>query len=177
MIQEISLEAVKEQIRTVPDFPKPGIQFKDITTILMEPDYFNFLVDSIAEMYKNSAITRVIGLESRGFILGGAIASKLNAGFVPIRKQGKLPAAKFSKKYTLEYGSNTIEIHQDALNAGDTVLLHDDLLATGGTIQAALELINTFKLKKIYINFLCELDFLKGRELLKFYNVTSLIHL
>lgn len=177
MIREITLEAIKEEIRTIPDFPKQGIQFKDITTVLLVPGYFNFLVDSISQLYKDSAVTRVVGLESRGFILGGAIASKLNAGFVPIRKQGKLPAAKFSKKYKLEYGSNTIEIHQDALKSDDTVLLHDDLLATGGTVQAALGLINTFKPKKIYINFLCELDFLKGRESLKSYDVTSLIHL
>jgi adenine phosphoribosyltransferase len=128
-------------------------------------------------MYKDQGITRVVGMESRGFILGSAIAYKLNAGFVPIRKSGKLPAAKFTKKYSLEYGSETIEIHQDALNIHDHILLHDDLLATGGTAKAAISLINIFKPEKIYVNFLCELDFLHGREKLKPYDISSLIHL
>lgn len=177
MIQEITIESIKDQIRTIPDFPKPGIQYKDITTIIKQPEYFNFLIDSIADIYKDCNISKVVCLESRGFILGGAIASKLNAGFIPIRKPGKLPAAKYSRKYTLEYGTESIEIHQDALTADETVLLHDDLLATGGTAQAALGLLNIFKPRKIYINFLCELDFLKGREILNSYELTSLIHL
>jgi adenine phosphoribosyltransferase len=177
MIQEITLESIKEQIRNVSDFPKPGIQFKDITTILKQPEYFNFLVNSIAEMYSAQNVSKVVGIESRGFILGGAIAARLGAGFVPIRKPGKLPAAKYSKKYTLEYGTESIEIHQDAITADETVLLHDDLLATGGTALAAIGLLHIFKPKKIFVNFLCELDFLKGREALRSYNVTSLIHL
>ena len=177
MIQELTLDLIKEQIRNVPDFPKPGIQFKDITTILKQPEYFSFLVDTIVEMYKTSTITKVVGIESRGFILGGAIASKLDAGFVPIRKPGKLPAAKFSKKYTLEYGTESIEIHQDALGTDEIVLLHDDLLATGGTALTAIGLLNIFKPKKIFVNFLCDLEFLKGMDTLRSYNVTSLIHL
>lgn len=177
MIQEISFDTIKDQIRTIPDFPKPGIQFKDITTVLKQPEYFNFMVDSISDIYINHNITKVVGIESRGFILGGAIASKLNAGFVPIRKPGKLPAAKFSKKFTLEYGTESIEIHQDAMDKNEIVLLHDDLLATGGTSLAAIGLLNIFKPSKIYLNFLCEIDFLKGREKLNSYNVTSLIHL
>lgn len=177
MIQEITLETIKGQIRNVPDFPKPGIQFKDITTILKQPEYFDFLVCAVAELYQGQNITKVAGIESRGFILGGAIASKLCAGFVPIRKPDKLPAARFSKKYTLEYGSETIEIHQDSIEEGETVLLHDDLLATGGTALAAIDLLNNFKPRKLFVNFLCELDFLKGREILKPYDVTSIIHL
>jgi adenine phosphoribosyltransferase len=177
MIQEITLEAIKEQIRNVPDFPKPGIQFKDITTILKQPEYFNFLIDTIVDSYKNQNITKVAGIESRGFILGGAIASRLNAGFVPIRKPGKLPAAKYSKKYALEYGIESIEIHQDALGTNEIVLLHDDLLATGGTALAAIGLLNIFKPRKILVNFLCELEFLKGMNALRSYDVTSLIKL
>jgi adenine phosphoribosyltransferase len=177
MIQEITLDSIKSQIRNVPDFPKPGIQFKDITTILKQPEYFDFLVTNIADLYKGSNITKVAGIESRGFILGGAIASKLGAGFVPIRKPNKLPAAKFSKKYTLEYGTEIIEIHKDSIEEGENVLIHDDLLATGGTALAAISLLNIFRPKKLFVNFLCELDFLKGREILSTYNVTSLIHL
>lgn len=177
MIQEITLEVIKDQIRNVPDFPKPGIQFKDITTILKQPEFFNFLVDTITDIYKTHNITKVAGIESRGFILGGAIASRLNTGFVPIRKPGKLPAAKYSKKYALEYGTESIEIHQDAFGINETVLLHDDLLATGGTALAAIELIKIFKPKMIYVNFLCELEFLKGKEALRSYDVTSLIQL
>jgi len=177
MIQQITMENIKEQIRSVPDFPKPGIQFKDITTILKEPELFNYLVDTISEMYKGLNITKVVCIESRGFILGGAIASKIGAGFAPIRKPGKLPAAKFTREYTLEYGTESVEIHKDALENGETVLLHDDLLATGGTALAGIALLNYFRPKKIYVNFLCELDFLKGREKLKSYEITSLIHL
>jgi adenine phosphoribosyltransferase len=177
MIQEITIESIKDQIRNVPDFPKPGIQFKDITTVLKQPEYFNFLINSISELYSGQNVTKVVGVESRGFILGGAIASKLDAGFVPIRKPGKLPAAKYSKQFTLEYGTDSIEIHQDALETNETVLLHDDLLATGGTALAAIKLLNIFKPKKIFVNFLCELDFLKGREMLRSFDVYSLIHL
>jgi adenine phosphoribosyltransferase len=177
MIQHITLNTIKEQIRNVPDFPKPGIQFKDITTILREPELFNFLIDTISGLYIDRKITKVACIESRGFILGGAIASRIGAGFVPIRKSGKLPAAKFTRKYVLEYGTESIEVHKDAFAPNETVLLHDDLLATGGTALAAVDLLNNFNPKKIYINFLCELDFLKGRNVLKSYDVTSLIHL
>jgi adenine phosphoribosyltransferase len=176
MITDITIAEIKEEIRNIPDFPKKGIQFKDITTILRQPEYFSFLVDTIADAYKDSQITKIVCLEARGFILGGAIAAKLGAGFVPIRKPGKLPADKYSVKYSLEYGINSLEIHKDALNQNDVVLLHDDLLATGGTATAAIKLLNNFNLKKIYLCFLCELNFLNGRERLKSIDVSSLIH-
>jgi adenine phosphoribosyltransferase len=176
MKPEITLDRIKEQIRNIPDYPKVGIQFKDITTVLKQPELFSFVVTSIADLYKNSGITKVVCIESRGFIFGGAIAAKLNAGFVPIRKPGKLPAEKYSKSYQLEYGVDSIEIHKDALISDDIVLLHDDLMATGGTSLAAISLINNFNVKKIYANFLCELDFLNGRKVLEGYEVSSLIH-
>lgn len=176
MTQEITLELIKEQIRNVPDFPKPGIQFKDITTVLKQPELYSFIIDIIAENFSGKGITKVVCVESRGFILGGAIASKIGAGFVPIRKPGKLPAPTYRKTYTLEYGNNAIEIHKDALNSSDVVLLHDDLLATGGTANAAIQLLNTFNPKEIYLSFLCELDFLQGRAVLKNHKVHSLIH-
>ncbi len=176
MVQEITLETIKEQIRNVPDFPRPGIQFKDITTVLKQPELFSFLVDTIADIYKNCNITKMVCIESRGFILGGAIAAKIGAGFVPIRKAGRLPADTFSVNYALEYGSDGIEMHRDALNNEDIILLHDDLLATGGTAIAAIDLLSKFSLKKIYLNFLCELDFLNGRRVLKNYEISSLIH-
>jgi adenine phosphoribosyltransferase len=176
MIPEITLEQIQNQIRNIPDYPKPGIQFKDITTVLKQPEFFGFIVNTIAEIYKNSGITKVVCIESRGFILGGAIAAKLHAGFVPVRKPGKLPAETYTKSYQLEYGTDSIQIHKDALTPDDTILLHDDLMATGGTSLAALALISNFNVKKVYINFLCELDFLHGRDVLKGYEVTSLIH-
>ncbi len=175
MITDITIAEIKEEIRNIPDFPKKGIQFKDITTILKQPEYFSFLVDTIADAYKDSQITKVVCLEARGFILGGAIAARLGAGFVPIRKQGKLPAEKYSIKYALEYGIDSLEIHRDALSQNDIVLLHDDLLATGGTAKAAIKLLNNFNLKKTYLCFLCELNFLNGRERLTNYDISSLI--
>jgi adenine phosphoribosyltransferase len=172
----ITLEDIKNAIREVPDFPIPGIIFKDITTALKKPDYYNYLVDMLVSHYSGKGITKVVAIEARGFITGGALAARLNAGFVPVRKPGKLPADTYKKSYKLEYGENTIEIHQDALDKDDVVLIHDDLLATGGTVQATAELLKAFNLKKICISFLCELDVLKGRELLKGYDVHSLIH-
>lgn len=176
MITDITIAEIKEEIRNVSDFPKKGIQFKDITTIIKQPEYFSFLVDTIAEAYTDCQITKVVGIEARGFILGGALAAKLGAGFVPIRKRGKLPAETYSISFDLEYGIDSIEIHKDALCKNDVVLLHDDLLATGGTTAAATKLLNNFDLKKIYMCFLCELNFLKGREKLKNYDISSLIH-
>jgi adenine phosphoribosyltransferase len=176
MTTEITLDQIKSQIRNIPDYPKQGIQFKDITTVLKQPILFGFIVNTIADLYKNSGITKVVCIESRGFILGGALAARLNAGFVPIRKPNKLPAETYKKSYQLEYGMDSIEIHKDALSSNDIILLHDDLMATGGTSLAAISLINNFDVKKIYINFLCELDFLKGRHVLEGYEVSSLIH-
>ena len=158
----ITLLDVVESIRNVPDFPIPGIQFKDITTAIKRPEIFRYMLDQTAAYYQNMGITKVVGIESRGFILGGALAARLNAGFVPIRKPGKLPAPTFSKSYSLEYGENILHVHQDALETGDVVLLHDDLLATGGSAKAAIELIRNFAVKSIHVNFICELSFLNG---------------
>jgi adenine phosphoribosyltransferase len=175
-VGEITLDLIKTEIRNIPDFPKKGIQFKDITTVLKQPELFSFLIDELTKKYIGRGITKVVCIESRGFILGGAIADRLGAGFVPIRKPGKLPGEVISKEYMLEYGTDRIEIHKDALLSSDVILLHDDLLATGGTARAATELLKCFDPAKIYISFFCELDFLKGREKLKNYEITSLIH-
>jgi len=176
MLSKVNLNDVISSIRNVPDFPKKGIMFKDITTALNKPEIFNFIVDEIYSYYKNKGITKVIGIESRGFIVGSALAYRLNAGFVPIRKPGKLPAETFSKSYSLEYGADSLEIHKDALTGNDIVLLHDDVLATGGSANAAIELINQFQVKEIQINFLCELTFLNGiKKLPTQHDIYSLI--
>jgi len=174
---EARLQEAKDSIRDVIDFPKEGIVFKDITTMLMSDKHLNTLVEALYEQYKDRGITKVVGLESRGFILGTVLAYKLGAGFVPVRKPGKLPAATYSEKYALEYGEDEIFIHQDALTNEDVVLLHDDLLATGGTAAASIKLLDRFNLKNVYLNFLVELDFLNGREkLATTYEVDSLFH-
>ena len=152
---------LKKQIREIPDFPKEGINFKDITTLLKNREAFNYVVNVIVEKFKNKNITKVIGLESRGFIFGGAIASQLKAGFVPVRKKGKLPGPTLSETYELEYGLDSVEIHADALDENDIVLIHDDLLATGGTAYAALSLVKKMGVKTIYFSFVCDLDFIQ----------------
>jgi adenine phosphoribosyltransferase len=173
----LSIADFKAAIRNVPDFPMKGVQFKDLTTALKNPLIFRFLIEELTTMYSGRGITKVVGIESRGFILGGALAAALGAGFVPIRKAGKLPSEKYSVSYMLEYGEDSIEIHKDAIQPGETVLLHDDLLATGGTTQAALKLLHSFNPEEIYISFLVELDFLKGREKVGHeYDITSLLH-
>lgn len=173
----IDLDQVKNSIRNVPDFPKPGILFKDVSTSFKDAEIFKYILTQIHDHYKESGITKVVGIESRGFILGGALANELGVGFVPIRKPGKLPAKTFTQSYELEYGSDTIEIHSDALNSEDVVLIHDDLLATGGTVNAAIGLIRKFGVKDIFVNFFVELDFLKGRERVgKDIPVWSLVH-
>lgn len=172
----ITLEDVSKSIRDVPDFPIKGILFKDITTAIKEKEIFNFVIDQLFDYYKDKGITKVVGIESRGFIFGSVLAYKLNAGFIPIRKPGKLPAETYSKSYSLEYGENTISIHKDSLKSDDKVLLHDDLLATGGSSLAALELLELFNLKSIYVNFFVELSFLEGRrKLSEKYDIFSLI--
>lgn len=171
------LQEAKDSIRDIIDFPKKGIVFKDITTLLKNEKHLNTLVEYLYEQYKDKGITKVVGLESRGFILGTVLAYKLGAGFVPVRKPGKLPASTFSEKYSLEYGEDEIFIHQDALSSEDVVLLHDDLLATGGTAKASINLINKFDVKNVHINFLVELDFLNGRKKLDTaFQVDSLFH-
>jgi adenine phosphoribosyltransferase len=172
-----TIEEVIKSIRNIPDFPKEGIQFKDVSTAFKNKKILNFIVSEIANYYKQFEITKVVGIESRGFILGGSLAIELQAGFVPIRKPGKLPAKTFVQSYDLEYGSDSLEIHTDALEKDDVVLIHDDVLATGGTVNAAVELIKKFGVTKIYANFFVELDFLNGRDRLdNNIPVWSLIH-
>ncbi len=161
----MNIENLKGIIRDVPDFPKKGILFKDFTTVFKDKDALHELTEVLTTMYANRGITKVVGIESRGFIMGPIIAEKIGAGFVPMRKPGKLPAETWSESYTKEYGTDTIEIHVDALNENDVVLLHDDLLATGGTMYAAYLLVQRFKPKKVYVNFISELIDLKGRDL------------
>lgn len=151
---------LKKYIREVPDFPHQGIGFKDITTMLKNHEAFGYVVDSITNVFRDKQITKVVSLESRGFIIGGALAYHLKAGFVPIRKSGKLPAKTVSMDYELEYGTDRIEIHEDALDSDDVVLIHDDLLATGGTALAALMLVQKLNVKKVYFSFICDLSFI-----------------
>jgi adenine phosphoribosyltransferase len=173
----LTLNDVKNSIRTIPDFPKLGIQFKDVSTAFKDKRIFSFIVSEIKSHYKDFGITKVVGIESRGFILGSSLANEFQAGFIPVRKPGKLPSETFSQTYDLEYGTDTLEIHSDALLAEDVVLIHDDLLATGGTANAAIELVKKFGVKNIYVNFFVELDFLKGRERIQSdIPVWSLIH-
>ncbi len=162
-------------IRTVPDFPKKGIMFKDITTLIKDPIGFQQALEKLYKFAENKQITKVVGVESRGFIYGALLASKLGVGFVPIRKPGKLPAETYSETYELEYGTDKIEIHRDALSKGDRVLLHDDLLATGGTMEAACKLVEKVGAEVVQISFLIELSFLNGRDKLKKYDVKSLV--
>ena len=172
-----TIEEIKNSIRNIPDFPIPGIQFKDLTTLFKKADLLQKTSDLLFDYYKDKGITKVVGIESRGYIVGGILAYKLNAGFVLIRKPGKLPAKKLKKDYKLEYGTNTIEIHEDSVNSNDIVLIHDDLLATGGTAKATIELIEQFKVNKIMLNFIVELDFLNGRNNIgQKYDIFSLIH-
>ena len=154
------------QIRDVKDFPVPGIIFKDLTTVFDKPECLRWMRDEIVNLYRAYGITKVVGIESRGFILAPAVAMELGAGFVPVRKPGKLPAEIIEVSYAKEYGVDTIQMHKDALNEDDVVLLHDDLLATGGSMAAALELVRKFGVKKVYINFIVELEFLEGRKAL-----------
>ncbi len=160
----MKLEQVKEKIRDIYDFPQKGIIFRDLTTAFKDADALAAISDALKTKYEGLGVTKVVGIESRGFIGGAVLARELNAGFVPVRKPGKLPADTFSKSYSKEYGVDTIEIHKDAIEPGDVVVLHDDLLATGGTMAAAYELVKSMNPKKIYISFIVELSDLKGRD-------------
>jgi len=172
----VDCEALKKLIREVPDFPKKGILFYDITTLLKDKLGFARLVDAFAENYAGQNIDLVLGMEARGFIFAPVLAYRLNAGFVPVRKPGKLPAETVNVSYDLEYGSNTLEVHKDAIRKGQRVLIVDDLLATGGTAAATAELASRLGAEIAGLAFLVELDFLKGREKLAKYNVFSLLH-
>ena len=164
-MEKEKIELVKSKVRNIPDFPVKGIQFKDLTTALKDPESMRIMADALTELYADKGITKVVGIEARGFIFGAILAERLGAGFVPLRKPGKLPAKTIKKTYTKEYGEDTIEIHEDAINENDVVLMHDDLLATGGTMAAALDLLQTMNPAKISVNFICELGFLNGRQL------------
>ena len=174
----MDIELLKKGLRTVPDFPKKGILFWDLTTLFKDPEAFRFTVDTIYELYRDKGITKVVSLEARGYILGSALAYRLGAGFIPVRKPGKLPAETYSETYMKEYGPDPLTIHQDALSDEDVVLLHDDLLATGGSAAAALKLIRRFSPRTVYANFIIELDELDGRKALpEDVDVTSLLQL
>ena len=157
-------ELLLANLREIPDFPIPGILFYDVTTLFKNAECLNEMLDSLYELYKDKGITKVVGIESRGFILGGALAAKLNAGFVMARKPGKLPAETIEETYAKEYGTDCIQIHKDAISENDIVLLHDDLLATGGTMAAAYRLVEKCGANKTYINFVIELEELNGRK-------------
>jgi adenine phosphoribosyltransferase len=167
------VRALAEKIRDVPNFPREGILFKDITTLLQDARAFRQAVDMMAATYQGKSVELVVGVESRGFIFGGALAYLLNAGFVPVRKEGKLPGQKLSEAYALEYGSAVLEIHKDAIKSGQTVVIVDDLLATGGTARATAKLVQQLGGNVVGISFLIELKFLKGAEHLAEYNVVS----
>src|SRR6201998_2753729 len=172
----VNCEHLKKLIREVPDFPKPGILFYDITTLLKDKVGFATLIDKFSEYYISRSVDLVLGMEARGFIFGPALAYRLNAGFVPVRKPGKLPAPTVKCEYELEYGSNFLEVHKDAIEKGQHVLLVDDLLATGGTAVATARLVKSLGGEIAGLAFVVELDFLNGRDKLKPYNVFSLLH-
>ncbi len=166
---------LSEKIRDIPDFPRQGIIFKDITTLLKDADALRYAIDQMAEHYSEQAIDLVVGIESRGFILGTPLAYLLGTGFVPVRKLGKLPAKSVSVEYALEYGNATLEIHEDAVSRGQRVLICDDLLATGGTARATIDLVTRLGGQVVSLAFLVELTFLHGRRHLGAYDVLSLI--
>jgi adenine phosphoribosyltransferase len=168
-------EDLKRAIRNIPDFPKAGIQFKDITPVLAEPRLFAACIDLLCGPWRPGQVDVVVGIDARGFILGGAVAYKLQAAFVPVRKKGKLPSATLEQSYNLEYGSNTIAIHRDAFQPGQRVLLIDDLLATGGTAGAAIQMIQKLGVSLIEVVFFVELAFLGGRKLLDGAPVRSIV--
>ena len=168
---------IKGMIRNIPDFPRKGIQCKDLTTVFVNPASLSWLKEEMVKKYKGLGVTKIVGIESRGFIIAPMVAEAIGAGFVPIRKPGKLPAETVEASYQKEYGVDVIQIHKDALCQDDVVVIHDDLLATGGTMQAAIELVKKLGVKKIYADFIVELDALEGRKVFdKDITVESLIH-
>ncbi|ACF15161.1 adenine phosphoribosyltransferase [Chloroherpeton thalassium ATCC 35110] len=177
-LDEQAFKAFQERFinafRNIPDFPKPGIQFKDLTTVLKDKAVFAETVDVLTEMYKDKNINKIVGIESRGFIFGAALAYKLDAGLILVRKPGKLPAETIKEEYELEYGTDALEIHVDGIEKGDRVLIHDDLLATGGTAEATCKLIERLGGEIAGVCFLTELGFLNGRAKLSKYDVKAL---
>ncbi|WP_026839552.1 adenine phosphoribosyltransferase [Gillisia sp. JM1] len=166
---------LNKYIREIPNFPKEGIKYKDITPLLRSPEAIKESVAQFLELIGDEKIDKVVGIESRGFLFGMLLAEKLNAGFVPIRKPGKLPAETYSEVYELEYGKDTLEIHCDAIQKGERIILHDDVLATGGTARAACDLVKKMGAEIVQCNFLVELTFLNGRKKLNSYPVKSLL--
>lgn len=167
-----------KNLRCIPDFPKKGINFRDITTLYKNPECMKIMVDEMYELYKDKGITKIVGIESRGFVMAAALATKLGAGVVLARKPGKLPATVIKESFSKEYGVDTVEMHIDSIDENDVVLIHDDLLATGGTAKATLKLVNHFHPKKVYMNFIIEItdEGLHGRDCLeKHVEVTTLM--
>ena len=172
----MQIEDLKAIIRDVPDFPSVGIMFRDLTTMIKNGEALHVMGDALADLYKDKGVTKVVGIESRGFIGGSILADRLGAGFVPARKPGKLPSVTVKASYAKEYGVDTIELHSDAIGQDDVVVLHADLLATGGTMNAACQLVKSMNPKKIYVNFIVELTELHGRDVLPAdVEVTSLL--
>ena len=171
----MSAEELRAKIREIPDFPKPGILFYDITTLLKEAGAYREAIDLMLAPYLGTGVEIVVGMESRGFIFSSPMAYQLDAGLVPVRKLGKLPAETLTVEYALEYGSNTLEIHRDAIKPGQKVLIVDDLLATGGTVKGTIELVERLQGTVVGLAFLVELEFLKGRDRLQGYGVSSVI--
>ena len=176
MTGTVTVQDIYRAIRDVPDFPKPGILFKDITPLLLNPQAFRRAVELMATPFEGGRPSRVVSIESRGFLLGAPIALALDAGLVPIRKPGKLPAARGRVEYALEYGTDALEMHRDAVTAGDRVLIVDDVLATGGTAEAAAKLVRAHAAEVVGFTFLIELDFLKGRARLRGERVEAVLH-
>jgi adenine phosphoribosyltransferase len=171
----VSAQSLRAKIREVPDFPKPGILFYDITTLIREPASFREAIDLMTEPFRDARIELVVGMESRGFIFSAPMALDLGAGFVPVRKLGKLPAETISVEYELEYGTNTLEIHRDSIAPGQRVLIVDDLLATGGTVLGTIDLVEQLKGEVVGLSFLVELAFLKGRDRLDGHRIHSVV--
>lgn len=172
----MSVETLRAKIREIPDFPKPGILFYDITTLLKDAEAYDEAIEAMVAPFRDQRIDLVVGMESRGFIFSAPMAIALGAGLVPVRKLGKLPAETLSIEYALEYGSNTLEIHRDAIGPGQRVLIVDDLLATGGTVNGTIELVERLQGDIVGLAFLVELDFLHGRDRLAGRSITSIIH-
>ena len=173
-------KVLMENLRCIPDFPKKGINFRDVTTLFKNPECLRIMVDELYEIYKDKGITKIVGIESRGFVIASALAVKLGAGIVLCRKPGKLPGETVSESFSKEYGEDTIEIHKDSIDNEDVVLLHDDLLATGGTMRAAYNLVKKFSPKNVYVNFIIETtdEGLHGRDLFdKDTEITTLLNL
>jgi adenine phosphoribosyltransferase len=171
----LTAEDLRARIREIPDFPKPGILFYDITTLLKDRQAYRAAIDLMLEPYRDAKIDLVVGMESRGFIFSASMAYQLGAGLVPVRKLGKLPAETITVEYALEYGSNTLEIHRDAIEPGQRVLIVDDLLATGGTVRGTIDLVERLRGEVVGLGFLVELDFLKGRDRLPGQRVESVV--